>query len=118
MPPTSAKIIALLASVLGCATQAASAPTPQAYLDGATAFADRANVRRFGQASAGYVTVNMPVDLADGALIAMTVGWNVDRTGKRSEDAVQPDEAVDPKVASAKAAAWLATQPACHTRSR
>jgi hypothetical protein len=118
MSPTSAKIIALLASVLGCATQAASAPTPQAYLDGATAFADRANVRRFGQARAGYVTADMCVASLNGALIYTTVGWNVDRTGKRSEDAVQPDEAVDPKVASAKAAAWLATQPACHARSR
>lgn len=79
----------------------------------AVAFAGRANVRSFGQPTADYITVNNPLDLADGAVIYMTVGWNADRSGKRYESAIEPDERVDVAAAPTKAAAWLAAQPAC-----
>lgn len=79
------------------------------------AFGGRPHVRRFGERTADYITVNNPVRLSDGAQIYMTVGWNMDRTGKRYEKAIEPDERVAAKGTAPLVAAtrWLATQSPC-----
>lgn len=81
----------------------------------AIAFAGRANTRRFGATTAGYATVNMPVELADGAVLFVTVGWNVDRTGHRWEAALAPDVSVPAGMARDQAVAWLLGHPACNS---
>lgn len=58
----------------------------------------------------------MPLDLPDGALIYMTVGWNRDRLGRRYDAALAPEEATPAAAAEARAARWLAAQPACRRR--
>lgn len=96
-------------------TDGATASSAEAV---AIAFAGRLNVRRFGAPTSGYITANMPVVLADGARINMTVGWNVDRTGRRYEDPLAPDEATDAEAALLRAQSWLAAQPACRPADR
>jgi C-terminal processing protease CtpA/Prc len=58
----------------------------------AMSFKGRANTRFFGSPTAGYVTGNDPVKLSDGAMILMTDGWGIDRTGRKYVDVVLPDE--------------------------
>jgi C-terminal processing protease CtpA/Prc len=58
----------------------------------AMSFKGRANTRFFGSPTGGYVTGNDPMTLSDGAVIVMTDGWGVDRTGKKYVDVVLPDE--------------------------
>jgi carboxyl-terminal processing protease len=58
----------------------------------AMALAGRSKTRFFGAPTSGYVTANAPIPMSDGAMIAMTTGWGLDRTGKRYEDAIIPDE--------------------------
>jgi C-terminal processing protease CtpA/Prc len=84
----------------------------------AVAFSGRPNVRRFGQPTADYITVNNPAELPDGARLYLTVGWNMDRTGRRYTSALQPDvttrTAGDAPIHAA--ASWLAATPACADR--
>ena len=54
-------------------------------------FEGRPRTRFFGAPTAGYVTANAPVFLSDGAVIAMTGGWGLDRTGKKYVESIKPD---------------------------
>lgn len=69
------------------------------------------DVRRFGQTTADYVTVNNPVMLPNGASIQMTVGYSVDRSGNRITGPIEPDEKSSGEAARDSAVAWLAGQP-------
>jgi C-terminal processing protease CtpA/Prc len=78
------------------------------------AFKGRSRLRTFGQQTAGYVTVNNTADLPDGSLLLVTVGWNLDRNGRRYEGALQPDQALPPGTDAQPAAVeWLQRQPGC-----
>jgi carboxyl-terminal processing protease len=78
----------------------------------AMAFEGRARTRFFGQQSAGYITVNRPYHLPDGALLAVSVGWATDRTGKPYRVAIVPDEQTETGQPTIDAAvAWLKNQP-------
>jgi C-terminal processing protease CtpA/Prc len=85
------------------------------------AFAGRARTRRFGEGTRGLPTSNTQIPLADGALLVLTVTVHADRTGKRYDDVIPPDEKVatdwtrfgaadDPVLAAA--CRWLATATA------
>jgi carboxyl-terminal processing protease len=85
----------------------------------AIAFRGRARTRFFGEHTAGFSTVNQFYALADGAILNMTVGVDVDRDGKRYIDGLTPDESLpgteviisgehDPVVQSALK--WLSLQ--------
>lgn len=77
----------------------------------AISFEGRPNTRFFGAPSAGYVTANQPIHLSDGAVIAMTVGWGLDRTGKKYVDRIVPDEETGAGAPTEDAAVnWLLTQ--------
>jgi C-terminal processing protease CtpA/Prc len=77
----------------------------------AMSFKGRANTRFFGTPSGGYITANHPVPLADGALILMTSGWGVDRTGKKYVDRLEPDEMTGAGGPALDAAVdWLSRQ--------
>ena len=77
----------------------------------AMSFEGRPNTRFFGTPSAGYVTANQPIALPDGAIIAMTTGWGLDRTGKKYLDRIDPDEETGAGAAAEDAAVkWLAAQ--------
>jgi len=78
----------------------------------AMSFKGRANTRFFGAPTAGYVTANDPMKLSDGAMITMTDGWGIDRTGKKYVDVVEPDEPTafgGPTMDAATG--WLLRQP-------
>jgi len=79
------------------------------------AFAGRPNVRTFGTKTGGFITVNNFFPLSDGSALAITVGWNRDRTGRVYKDAIQPEAVADgPDEAVVTAAArWLSEHPAC-----
>jgi hypothetical protein len=78
----------------------------------AMSFEGRRNTRFFGAPSAGYVTANQPVRLSDGAIIAMTGAWGLDRTGKKYIDRITPDEETSAGAATEDAAMkWLMAQP-------
>lgn len=90
----------------------------------ALAFRGRPGARSFGTVTGGYATVNRNVRLADGVEMLVTVGVMGDPHGRPAEGGrLTPDEVVasprqylprpsDP--ASARAAAWVLAQPACH----
>lgn len=80
------------------------------------AFAGRARARRFGEGTRGVPIGSTTIPLADGALLVLTVSVQADRTGKRYDGVIPPDEAVaidwtrigtadDPVVAAA--CRWL-----------
>ena len=78
----------------------------------AMSFKGRPVTSFFGAPSAGWITANIPVRLSDGAVILMTSGWGVDRTGKKYVDSIVPDQAAGPDQAGiAAAAGWLLRQP-------
>ena len=78
----------------------------------AMSFKGRANTRFFGSSTAGYVTANDPMNLSDGAMITMTDGWGIDRTGKKYVDMVEPDESTPYGGPTMDAATeWLLAQP-------
>ena len=78
----------------------------------AMSFKGRANTRFFGAPTAGYVTANDPMELSDGAMITMTDGWGIDRTGKKYLDVVEPDEPTAYGGPTMDAATeWLLRQP-------
>lgn len=85
------------------------------------AFAGRARTRRFGEGTRGVPTSNTQSNLADGALLLVTVTVHADRNGTRYDDVIPPDEKVasdwtrfaaadDPVLAAA--CRWLATAAA------
>lgn len=78
----------------------------------AISFEGRPNSRFFGAPSGGYITANQPMPLSDGALIAMTVGWGTDRSGKKYVDRIEPDEVTGEGGPALDAALkWLAGMP-------
>jgi C-terminal processing protease CtpA/Prc len=58
----------------------------------AIAFRGRARTRFFGGRTGGFSTVNQFFALADGAILNITVGVDIDRSGKVYLDGVSPDE--------------------------
>ena len=77
---------------------------------------NREEVRFFGQPTAGLTTSNEPVELSDGALIALTMSVFTDRLGHQYGQgvSVQPDEATaDFTQAENAAVEWLLAHPAC-----
>lgn len=83
----------------------------------AMSFEGRPNTRFFGTSTAGYVTANQPIHLTDGAIIAMTVGWGLDRTGKKYVDRIIPDEETGAGAPTEIAAVkWLMAQPCAANR--
>lgn len=78
----------------------------------AMSFEGRPRTRFFGGESAGYVTANQPMPLSDGAVILMTSGWGIDRTGKKYLDRIEPDENTGAgNEAVAAAVKWVSAQP-------
>lgn len=73
----------------------------------ALAFAGSPNARLFGAPSAGLTTANSPVSLSDGAVLILTESYVEDRSGRRIEGAILPDEGVTPDAAVSTARAWL-----------
>jgi hypothetical protein len=83
------------------------------------AFLGRANLRTFGDSTAGFTSSNSLYPLRDGATLVVTSSYPRDRLGRAYALRVAPDELVPPSGdasddAQAKAAAtWLLRQPAC-----
>jgi carboxyl-terminal processing protease len=86
------------------------------------AFRGRPDTRSFGLYTAGVPTGNEGFTLSDGAVIALTVGVNADRTGQTYDDRIYPDEWVDEvqkltiiidEIIPQPAIDWLLSQPAC-----
>lgn len=78
----------------------------------AMAFEGRPNTRIIGEKTAGYVSVNKPYTLPDGAEIAVSIGWAADRLHRMHQAALVPDELTAPGAATWQAAmAWLKAQP-------
>jgi C-terminal processing protease CtpA/Prc len=82
------------------------------------AFKGRPHTRSFGLPTNGLSTANETFPLPDGAMILLTTAIEVDRTGKRYGDKVDPDEqheaagtGGDPAMAAATA--WLKTSSGC-----
>jgi len=84
--------------------------TGSAGEDVAIAFAGRPATRTFGQASAGLTTANVGLPLPDGAVLALTTAHIEDRTGRRYDGPLIPDETVPLDRAEAAATVWLARQ--------
>ena len=76
----------------------------------ANAFRGLADVRYFGETSADLVTVNDSISLADGASMQLTIGYSLDRAGKRIAGPVQPDENMSSEAAKEAAVNWLSSQ--------
>lgn len=80
----------------------------------AIAFRGREETRFFGVPTAGLTTDNFAYNLADGAIIMLTVAVFVDRTGVTYGGELLPDEVTEAGAATLDAAiAWLMTQPGC-----
>jgi carboxyl-terminal processing protease len=89
----------------------------------AVAFRGRPDTRSFGQATYGVPTANQEEPLADGPIMVLTVAEDADRTGRRYDGPIPPDQFVpaapggasdtpaDPVVQAA--VSWLDHQPAC-----
>lgn len=88
----------------------------------AVAFRGRPGTRSFGEPTAGVPTANAGVPLADGAMLYLTVAVDADRTGRRYDGRIAPDQPVgadwsvfatgrDPVLRTALR--WLASRPAC-----
>jgi C-terminal processing protease CtpA/Prc len=74
------------------------------------AFKGREATRFFGEATAGLTTANTARPLSDGAVLAVTSAYVEDRTGRRYNGPIPPDEAAPGPEAEAKALAWLRDQ--------
>jgi carboxyl-terminal processing protease len=59
----------------------------------AIAFRGRPRTRYFGEHTTGVSTVNVDLNLSDGATIWLTVGVQADRTGRQYPEGIAPDEA-------------------------
>jgi carboxyl-terminal processing protease len=117
------------ATIRGAAYRLPSSPPVAVLIDGFTgssgeavaiAFKGRPSTRFFGLPSAGLSTSNDGFRLADGANLVITVGVDVDRTGKLYPREVLPDEEVpygegagadDPQLA--RAVEWLMSTSTC-----
>jgi carboxyl-terminal processing protease len=81
------------------------------------AFRGRPRTRSFGLPTAGLSTANGTFPLSDGAMILLTTAIEVDRTGHRYGDKIEPDEpqeAAGPRGDPITAAsAWLKNASAC-----
>ena len=78
----------------------------------------RPHTRSFGLPTNGLSTANETFPLPDGAMILLTTAIEVDRTGKRYGDKVDPDErheaaGKDGDPAMTAASAWLKTSSGC-----
>jgi C-terminal processing protease CtpA/Prc len=71
----------------------------------AIAFRGRARTTSFGQPTAGLSSANEMFPLPDGAMIGLTTAVDVDRTGRRYGETVDPDEAVGAPAAATSASA-------------
>jgi len=76
----------------------------------ALALIGRANVRTFGENSAGFLSGNVVEPLPDGAKIAVTEVLVEDRTGKNYGNAIHPDVSTDAETAEPAAKAWIEQQ--------
>ena len=104
-PPLYLKDVPPVAVLIGPSTASAGEFT-------AMSFEGRPNTHFFGAPSAGYVTANQPIHLSDGAVIGMTVGWGLDRTGKKYVERIVPDQETGAGGPTEDAAVkWLAAQP-------
>lgn len=74
------------------------------------AFKGGADVRTFGEATAGYSTSNQTIRLCDGTQMLLTTAVDTDRSGATYGDVVKPDQAVPTAQAEQAARAWLAGQ--------
>jgi C-terminal processing protease CtpA/Prc len=86
------------------------------------AFRGRNNTRSFGEPTSGFATSNRGLQLADGANMVVTTGYQIDRRGVEAGERVQPDEVITgpppgwpfaTDVVATAAAAWLSAHPAC-----
>lgn len=78
----------------------------------AIAFKGRPGTRSFGEATAGYTTGVEGFALDDGAILWISVGVSVDRTGERYAGSLQPDEVMlqipgDDDPTLKRAVAWI-----------
>jgi C-terminal processing protease CtpA/Prc len=82
------------------------------------AFRGRQNTRSFGLPTNGLSTANGTFPLPDGAMILLTTAIEVDRTGRRYGDKIDPDErqesaGKDNDAAMSAATEWLKKTPGC-----
>lgn len=76
----------------------------------AAALIGRADVRTFGDPSAGYTTGNQSLPLSDGAVLVLTSVYIRDRTGKHYQGPIQPNVKTPGRDAQAEAIRWLEAQ--------
>ena len=75
------------------------------------AFRGLENARVFGEATAGYASVNEQIPLDTGRTMVLTVGTSRARTGEDfGETPIAPDVETPPQEAPAAAAAWIASR--------
>ena len=73
------------------------------------AFRGMANVRTFGQPTAGYASVNTAIPLYTGRTMVLTVGTTTARTGEEfGDEPIAPDEIREADEAPAAAQEWIA----------
>ena len=73
------------------------------------AFRGMANVRTFGQPTAGYASVNTAIPLYTGRTMVLTVGTTTARTGEEfGDDPIAPDEIREADEAPTAAQEWIA----------
>lgn len=70
----------------------------------------RANVRTFGQPTAGFTTANETHKLSDGAILVITVSTVRDRNSLDYTGAIQPDRVTNATITEKAAQKWLATK--------
>ena len=71
------------------------------------AFAGRARSRRFGEATAGYLSGNVTETVPDDAVLAVASVWESDRTGRDYRDRIFPDQPMARNQALPVAIRWL-----------
>jgi C-terminal processing protease CtpA/Prc len=86
----------------------------------AIAFRGRPRTRSFGLPTGGLSTSNGALALPDGSTIMLTTAVDVDRTGRRYGDKVEPDEMIPAEATSpgndaaiAAAIRWLTQSSGC-----
>jgi C-terminal processing protease CtpA/Prc len=83
----------------------------------ALAWRGRAQVRSFGQPTAGVSTGNVVHTLADGSRLLLTTSVMQDRDGRGDGLKIEPDQHTEGDAATLAAAQqWLLAQPACQGR--
>jgi C-terminal processing protease CtpA/Prc len=83
----------------------------------AVAFRGRPRSRSFGLPTMGLASANANYVLPDGSMIALTIGIDADRTGRRYPSKLDPDEVIPTSSPGdaplARAIEWLRAQPPC-----